>query len=750
MADRPRRVRPVRAGAVSIVLTETVRPSAGEALAELELRGEGHEVLVVGPDPGVVDGLRTVVGMPRYVECPTATPLGTARNIGAAAARAEYIAFVDPQVPPGPAWVTSALDAFRGNARAAAVVSDIGDEDMAVPCPTLFGLRHSLIVEARAFRWISGYDADVGRGLESIDLCWRLWLAGFEAWFVPASGSRATLHELGEAEPTTIDSVAMLAKNLDHTRAKAFITAAESALRDEGSAAEQIVASAVQAADRGRSNVAETRRVPDAALVERLGDLARSTHVFPEGVRKAIEQSGVSAWMGGRPRVLVVTPDVIAPQMAGPAIRALEIARQLTRSCAVELVSTVRCDLADPGLELRHVDDAALRSAVSRADVVVLQGHVLDHHPWIADGDHVVVVDLYDPIHLEVLEQSRELPIHQRRMAVGFACDTIARQIARGDYFLTASEKQRDLWIGHLALGGRLNATTYDTNEGLRQLVDVVPFGIPDDDPCASGPALRGVVPGIAADDHVVLWAGGVYNWFDPLTLITAVDRLRQRLPTVRLYFMGMSHPHPEVPQMAMAREARRVADDLGLTGVHVFFNDDWVPYDQRANYLLEADVGVSTHLDHVETAFSFRTRILDYLWASLPIVTTAGDGLADVIERDGLGISVPPGDAEALDHALFSLLSDADMRARCREAVRAHRDDFRWERAIAPLARFCATPRRAADLVDPRETALHGDRRAATVWGSGWRQSLRGAFEHARLGEWGEIRRKLHVRLKG
>src|SRR5664280_3299763 len=46
-------------------------------------------------------------------------------------------------------------------------------------------------------------------------------------------------------------------------------------------------------------------------------------------------------------------------------------------------------------------------------------------------------------------------------------------------------------------------------------------------------------------------------------------------------------------------------------------------PYTERSDHLLDADVGVSTHFDHVETEFSFRTRILDYLWTGLPIVAT-------------------------------------------------------------------------------------------------------------------------------
>ncbi len=125
-----------------------------------------------------------------------------------------------------------------------------------------------------------------------------------------------------------------------------------------------------------------------------------------------------------------------------------------------------------------------------------------------------------------------------------------------------------------------------------------------------------------------------IYNWFDPLTLLHAVDKLRARVPEVRLFFLGMKHPNPHVPEMRMAVETRALADELGLTGTHVFFNEGWVEYDDRQNFLLEADVGVSTHLDHVETEFSFRTRILDYFWAGLPVVATGGDSLAELIEE--------------------------------------------------------------------------------------------------------------------
>jgi glycosyltransferase involved in cell wall biosynthesis len=271
----------------------------------------------------------------------------------------------------------------------------------------------------------------------------------------------------------------------------------------------------------------------------------------------------------------------------------------------------------------------------------------------------------------------------------------IDRHLVRGDFFICASERQRDFWLGSLASVGRVNPYTYDADPGMAGLIDVVPFGLPSAPAERHGPGLRASLPGIGAGDPVVLWAGGVYNWFDPLSLVLAVDQLRRQVPTVRLVFLGMAHPNPAIPAMRAAGETRALASELGLTGTHVFFNEGWVPYEQRADFLLDADVGVSTHLDHVEARYSFRTRVLDYLWAGLPMVLTEGDVLADLVAAEGLGQKVAPGDVAGIAQALASTLA-APTRDPARWAAVAER--FRWERVARPLAAWCGEPRTAVD----------------------------------------------------
>jgi len=362
----------------------------------------------------------------------------------------------------------------------------------------------------------------------------------------------------------------------------------------------------------------------------------------------------------------------------------------------------------------------------------------------------IIVVDVYDPYHLEVLEQSRGWDPDRRIFETKAATEALNEQLSRGDFFLCASDKQRDFWLGQLAACARINPLNYDRNENMDSLIAVAPFGIPEVTPRHQRDALRGVVPGIGADDKVVLWGGGVYNWFDPLTLLRAVDKLRRRVPEVRLFFLGLAHPNPDVPEMRMAAQTVALADELGLSGTHVFFNESWVDYDDRQNYLLEADIGVSTHLDHVETAFSFRTRVLDYVWASLPVVATAGDGLAEFIEAEALGLTVPPDDVDALEEALFRLLDDTELNARCRRELERVAPAFHWSDTLRPLIEFCRSPRRAADLLDPLVAGTVGSPLAGKVWlDVGWRADVRKTVAFLRRGQWRRLAGKVRKRLR-
>ena len=116
-----------------------------------------------------------------------------------------------------------------------------------------------------------------------------------------------------------------------------------------------------------------------------------------------------------RRRILVVTPDTLGELMAGPAIRAWEIAQALCEFADVRLISTNKVTaIASDRFHVAFADDLGLRAHVDWADVLVFQGHILRSHSWIKATDTIIVADIYDPMHLEQLEQGNDPTLSRR------------------------------------------------------------------------------------------------------------------------------------------------------------------------------------------------------------------------------------------------------------------------------------------------------------------------------------------------
>jgi glycosyltransferase involved in cell wall biosynthesis len=90
-----------------------------------------------------------------------------------------------------------------------------------------------------------------------------------------------------------------------------------------------------------------------------------------------------------------------------------------------------------------------------------------------------------------------------------------------------------------------------------------------------------------------------------------------------------------------------------------------------------------------METRFAFRTRILDYVWAGLPIISSTGDSWADLVEKRGLGLTVPPEAVDALMRAILTLTQDDALRERCRKQVRLIASEYSWNKLVDRLLLF-------------------------------------------------------------
>jgi len=397
-------------------------------------------------------------------------------------------------------------------------------------------------------------------------------------------------------------------------------------------------------------------------------------------------------------KVLVISNDVVDQKMAGVGVRNWEIANALARSCEVTLAIPNAPGLQSTRVKLIQYDPEKgdLRDQAGIADALVLGGSTLHFHPYLREMGKPIAVDLYVPSLLESLvwHEGDDLvdwmPRYEEYLRVQLEL------LRAGDFFFCANESQHDYWLGFLHAQKRINPHTYAADHTLRRLIDVVPYGLPEAPIPERQPVLKGIHPGIPANAFLILWNGGLWDWLDPLTLIKAMALLDESLPQARLYFLGFGHPNPRVQNMNMPEKAIRLSQELGLFDRKVFFGD-WTPYQQRGQLLREADLSAVLYGDHIETRFSFRTRLLDCIWAGLSVVTSGGDELSDKLVRAGLGIQAPYGDEKALAEIILSQANRGKSSEK-ENAWKALRDEFRWSKVTAPLAEFCAYPHLAED----------------------------------------------------
>jgi len=426
-----------------------------------------------------------------------------------------------------------------------------------------------------------------------------------------------------------------------------------------------------------------------------------------EGRRKRPGKAGVPNEYRGAGRmadILLVSDDVVGEKMAGPGIRAWEMARSLScrfrvRLAVPDLLKNGRSESFFRGAPFETAfytpgDAAAMRSLADDSRIVIFQGYVLSKFPNLKNRGRYLIADIYDPFVLE------NLFVHQRK--VGNLADREAIHLhdlrvfndtlLSADHFVCASERQKDLYAGSLMSLDRVDPAALDADPSFQSLISVVPFGLAEDDAPPSPPddVFGREYPQVGPGDILLIWGGVLSNWFDPATLLQGFKAALTKDPRLKLLFLSTGHPNPLLPPFEIAVEARRLAADLGLLDRHVFFRDGWVEYGRRAAFFGRADIGVSIHKTHFETRYAFRTRILDYIKFGLPILCTEGDYFADLVGWEDVGEVVRSENAADIERALLRLAADRERRDAVRARLGEIRARFGWDRVTAPLALHC------------------------------------------------------------
>ncbi len=382
-------------------------------------------------------------------------------------------------------------------------------------------------------------------------------------------------------------------------------------------------------------------------------------------------------------KFLFICNDYIGQTMAGPGIRYWEMAHAMEHKGHKSVILSRHVEKGFSGRGLTFTGRSSLvhlATWISWSDCVILPGSPFALLFSILLRKQMIF-DQYDPVIFEFLEHEPSTVSGRiRKWAMLLLWKIRQRLILRfGHGFLVANEKQKDFLIGQLAVLG--NGHKLDS-------IAILPFGIPDRRPQKKRSVLRGTK--IKDTDFLLIWGGGIWGWFDPFILLRALSKIRLHRDDIKVYFPGVKPPNPDSEHMAVIDKFIAEARRLHLLDSTVFINTGWTPYEERANYLLEADAGVSLHRDSLEARFAFRTRMLDYLWAGLPMIASQGDSWANLVEKRGLGLTVPPNDEDALVSTILTIAEDSVLRNRCREQVRLIANEYNWNNLVEHVPFFC------------------------------------------------------------
>ena len=268
-----------------------------------------------------------------------------------------------------------------------------------------------------------------------------------------------------------------------------------------------------------------------------------------------------------------------------------------------------------------------------------------------------------------------------------------------GDFFITAGQRERYYLLGLLIASKKLS---YSKHLQTDKLIHVIPMT-----PSPEPPILDDEVIQKRPNDLVLLVAGAFLPWYDYKTLFEAIRLLnKQELKNIKLVFMGGSPKNPKFERFVreMANNCE-IQDNILFTGL--------VPFKKRANYYLLSDIAINIPSITMEDELSVRTRVIDYIWANLPIISPAKDEYSSMVVNAGAGFRYEAGNPLSLSKTISMIMNNPTKLEQAKNKLLSlQKDRFNLKNYISPLESFIENPN-----VDPTRLSTKGVSSDLFLW---------------------------------
>jgi glycosyltransferase involved in cell wall biosynthesis len=304
--------------------------------------------------------------------------------------------------------------------------------------------------------------------------------------------------------------------------------------------------------------------------------------------------------------------------------------------------------------------------------------------------DKPIWMDIYGD-YLTIMQVARYRVGSDRGIPTSLAF--VRQVLQKGDMYSVCGHPQQHALVGELAMAGRLNSRTFGY-----QFAHVV---LPGASPLDSGAVERKGRPllsplGVPDEGFVVLWCGGYNTWTDVETLFSGLEwAMAQNL---KVHYVSLGANTYEAPDNVYTRFLGMIEQSPYRDRFHML---GWRPWTEIADYYRESDVGLNIDALHYETIYGTRTRLVEMIAAGLPVITSLGCELSDLLGHHGAGLTFETGDWQGLGQQILTLAKDRDLYSDMAKTAFCYAsNDLSFAATTTPVRAWVRDPQLAPDKV--------------------------------------------------
>jgi glycosyltransferase involved in cell wall biosynthesis len=291
-----------------------------------------------------------------------------------------------------------------------------------------------------------------------------------------------------------------------------------------------------------------------------------------------------------------------------------------------------------------------------------------------------LIADAYVPIHIEVASRQFHDKMQSEETDFISMSPYWLSAVNSADIVLCASKEQQAYYLGIFSATGHLRPSSYAEIR-----IVVVPFGyFPKSKKVVEG-LVQGRIQEISSLS--ILWYGGFYPWFDTskfADVLVKLDSLISGSNNLEYQVRIIGAENPFIEDENFKRHSKKQIQNLEQND-RVSFSP-WLPFNEREKAFQDIDVVICLTSAGYENTLAWRTRYLDFIEYSVPLLTNSSDPLSTLIVNSHCGWKFNSTNTDELALKLRDFILDRTNLINAKENYQVLQKELTWDASVSSL----------------------------------------------------------------